>query len=213
MSVKKALVKKIDFDTAKEIILKYEWLGTMASTSTHYGIFFDGHIAGAVCFGNNVAANAYINKFFGVRKSELYLLARGACVSWAPKNTNSRLIGQSLRLLAEDDECAKIVIAYADPSAGEVGIVYQATNWIYLGKSRSRTCVVAADGKILHSRKFSQIGGVRAMKEYVATNVGSKIWHEKDQPKKGRYAFILRDDDHAVYNKVSKFILPYPKRN
>ena len=35
-------------------------------------------------------------------------------------------------------ERAKIVLAYADEEAGEVGTVYQATNWLYLGQTNPR---------------------------------------------------------------------------
>ena len=34
------IIKVIDYQTAKKIILEYEWLGTMGTTQYHFGIFF-----------------------------------------------------------------------------------------------------------------------------------------------------------------------------
>lgn len=39
LNLKKSVVKPISRKQAQQVILKYEWLGTMASTSYHYGIF------------------------------------------------------------------------------------------------------------------------------------------------------------------------------
>ena len=33
------IIKVIDYQTAKKIILEYEWLGSMGTTQIHYGIF------------------------------------------------------------------------------------------------------------------------------------------------------------------------------
>jgi hypothetical protein len=51
-----------------------------------------------------------------------------------PKNSESYLIGNSIK------HCDKeIVVSFADTSQNHLGIVYQATNWIYTGLSAKRT--------------------------------------------------------------------------
>ncbi len=215
LKVSKTIVKEISYEFAKNIILKYEWLGTMANTTRHFGIFFENKCGGVVCFGRSLAGNCYIERMFGISKKELWVLARGACVHWAPVNTNSKLIGTSLKQLKKVEPNAKVVIAYSDPQAGEIGTVYQATNWLYLGKGRSRTCVLKENGNIIHSRYFSQKGGIKAMKKYIKENPGSRIYWEKEQPKKGRYTFILanKKEKKKILEKIDKKIKTnYPKR-
>jgi hypothetical protein len=218
LKVKRAIVKEISKEFAKTIILKYEWLGTMANTSHHFGIFFDDHCAGVVCYGNCVAGNPNINQMFKLKKEEVWILARGACVSWAPVNTNSKLIGRSLRLLKEREPQIKVIVAYTDPSAGEIGTIYQSTNWIYLGFGRSRTCVMKKDGTLIHSRTFSNQSKffnhskIKAMEYYVKNNPGSKIYYEKDQPKKGRYIYVLDDENKSLKDTIQKYVKAYPKR-
>ena len=54
LDVKRAVVRPVSRRMAEQIILKYEWLGTMAQTGYHYGIFFGSYCAGVCC----VAAGA-----------------------------------------------------------------------------------------------------------------------------------------------------------
>jgi len=49
--ISKAECREISYSDAKKIILEYEWLGTMGTTQMHYGIFFEGQVAGVICFG------------------------------------------------------------------------------------------------------------------------------------------------------------------
>ena len=49
-SLKNAWVREIDREAAKKIILKYEWLGNMGTADYYFGLYFDEHLAGAVCF-------------------------------------------------------------------------------------------------------------------------------------------------------------------
>lgn len=53
------------------------------------------------------------------------------------KNLESFVIGQSLNLLRKEDPSIKVVLTFADDMQGHKGIIYQATNAIYLGKSDS----------------------------------------------------------------------------
>ena len=59
--IKNSEIKEIDYQTAKKIILKYEWLGTMGTTQYHYGIYYDGLCAGVVCYGYFQAMQGYGN--------------------------------------------------------------------------------------------------------------------------------------------------------
>ena len=133
LNLKKAQVKKVSREEATKIILEYEWLGTMSTTSHHYGIFFDNICGGVICLGVNCTANPNGPKEFGIKASEFWTLARGACVHWTPKGSASKLIAQGLKLLKDEVPECKVVIAYSDVSAGEIGTVYQASNWLYIG--------------------------------------------------------------------------------
>jgi hypothetical protein len=74
----------------------------------------------------------------------LLQLQRGACVHWAHHHAASRLIAYSLA--EEEKRGTRIVVAFSDPAAGEIGTVYQATNWLYCGFTEERPDYVDAGG-------------------------------------------------------------------
>ena len=47
-----------------------------------------------------------------------------------------------------------ILISYADTKMNHTGYIYQATNWIYTGKTKERTDIGFEDGK--HSRHYNK---------------------------------------------------------
>ncbi len=216
LDLKDAVVKKIDRDTAKKVILEYEWLGTMASTSHHYGIFFDGVCGGVVCYGPNCTAAVYAHKEFGLEKDQYWNLARGACVHWTPKGAASKLISQSLKLLKEEEPKAQLVIAYSDTNAGEIGTVYQATNWVYVGEGTRQTFNLV--NKKLN-RRFDerQLDKLRKDLRITRTEVKKKLadsgWEIELKAVKHKYVFLLgsKKEKKELLKRLN--VLPYPKRD
>src|SRR5580692_9420371 len=127
-----ARVERVTTEEAKSIILKYEWLQSMASgTSACYGLKLGDELLGVSCFTRMAGKQA--RSICGAEhKDRAVSLARGACVPHAPKNAASYLIRNACRL-AYQDFGWEIFFAYSDPDAGEIGTVYQAANWRYIG--------------------------------------------------------------------------------
>jgi hypothetical protein len=140
-----ASVREIDYQTAKTIILKYEWLGNMGTTARTFGLFFGEELAGVTCFGHpqGVAVNICGEE----NADKVYWLARGACVHWAHPHSASFLINESCKMFAQPWKTSKgeskspkfVFLATADTDAGEIGTVYQASNWLYVGKTSEPT--------------------------------------------------------------------------
>lgn len=131
VSLRNAWVREIDHETAKSIILRYEWLQTMGTTDFQFGLYFGEHLAGAVCFGRT-AGTKTSESICGKEYAHLVkTLNRGACAHWSHPHSASFLISHACRLMAR--KCFHIFVAYADPSAGEIGTVYQACGWNYCG--------------------------------------------------------------------------------
>ena len=60
------------------------------------------------------------------------LIARGACISWSPKNLASALIMFAIRWMVKNTDF-RVFTAYSDTEARELGTIYQACNFTYLG--------------------------------------------------------------------------------
>lgn len=130
-----ASVREVPNVVAKEVIKKYEWLGNMGCTDYSFGLYFGEHLAGVSCFGRTAgtktAASVCGDKYAGMVRT----LCRGACVHWAHPHSASYLIPKACALMATKG--IHIFIAYSDAEAGEIGTVYQATNWLYCGTTKS----------------------------------------------------------------------------
>ena len=109
-----------------------------------FGLEEDGFITGVAVFGQ---PSPPIQKHaFKDRDFRLYELSR-VVVQSKTKNAASFLVGGALRML-EPKPCA--VISYADMEFSHCGIIYQATNWVYTGATKSHDKAYLIDGKRVH---------------------------------------------------------------
>lgn len=217
LDVKRAVVRPVSRRMAEQIILKYEWLGTMAQTGYHYGIFYGDYCAGVCCVAAGAATGGVnTHQLFRIKASELGVLARGACVHWAPKGTNSKLVAWTCKLVARDLNL-KLLIAYSDTDAGEVGTIYQACNWTYIGRGDSTTQFIAPNGRIYDQkvvydtrRKHGKLKTVTWTEQRDAMLANG--WKTQPSNPKHRYVYVLDKPDKALVARVDAMKQPYPKR-
>ena len=108
-----------------------------------FGLEIEGMIEGVCVYGQ---PSPPIQKHaFKDRDFQLFELAR-LVIQTKQKNAASFLVGNSLKML--DAPCA--VVSYADTEQGHSGIVYQATNWLYTGATKSHDKAYLVDGKRTH---------------------------------------------------------------
>ena len=118
----------------KEFIERHEWLGKLSQRSTHRftaRLKKNGQLAGTIIMA---VPNTFSNLLGKENRNKEKLISRGACISWAPKNLGSWLIMQSVRWMAKNTEF-RYFTAYSDPEAKELGTIYQACNFVYLGQT------------------------------------------------------------------------------
>ena len=118
----------------KEFIERHEWLAKLPNRPTHRftaRLKKNGTLAGTIIMAT---PNAFSNLLGKENKDKEKLISRGACISWGPKNLGSWLIMSSLRWMAENTDF-RYFTAYSDPEAKELGTIYQACNFAYLGQT------------------------------------------------------------------------------
>jgi len=215
LSLKRAIVRRVNRKVAEQIILRYEWLGTLPFSCTHYyGLFFGSYCAGVTCSSvGGGGANVYAYKEFGLNsQNEFAYLQRGANVHWSPTGANSKLVSWTCKLLRKDSG-AKIIIAYSDSDAGEIGTIYQACSWVYIGKGSSTNQWVSPAGRIYDQKLASNIAKREGIERRDVTKyLKSKGWTEQKSNPKGRYVFVLDTSNKALIERVEKMRKPYPKR-
>ena len=212
LSLRSSVVRPVTYRLAESVILRYEWLGTMSKTSHHYGIFWGPYCAGVTCtaLGGGAIAGSHGHEQFGITPAGLAILARGACVHWAPPGTNSKLVGWTCRLLARET-VAKVLMAFADTDAGEIGTIYQACNWVYIGKGKGQKDLVAPNGRI-YNRKLIGDLAIRARCSWrrQLDALLAAGWRTQEINPKHRYVYVVDKSDAALLARVERMRLPYP---
>jgi len=105
---------------AKEIIYKYEWLGTMGRTVHTCGLIGPtGQVIGALCFGwpGSPESRDICGKDF---RDRAICLERGACAHYTHPHAPSFLVSRGTRLIHRLHGY-DIFYAYSDEEAGEIG--------------------------------------------------------------------------------------------
>ena len=122
----------------KEFIERHEWLAKLPNRPTHRftaRLKKNGILAGTIIMAT---PNAFSNLLGRENRDKEKLISRGACVSWGPKNLGSWLIMQSIRWMVKNTQF-RYFTAYSDPEAKELGTIYQACNFHYLGQTSGTT--------------------------------------------------------------------------
>jgi hypothetical protein len=219
VDIKKSKVQQIEYKQAKEVIEQYEWLGCMPAMVKYcFGIFFENNLGGVVVYSHEYSENlGHWDKFNYVGK--MILLSRGACVHWAHPHSASKLITSSMKMLPKK---YKVVTATVDELAGEIGTIYQACNFHYIGSmrennpniknSKGNRFGVLINGKLYGARSIRQKIGSQRKAEILSKWPDAKFIPQKS---KKRYFYFLGSKREKKYYKkqIEQYIKPYPKRS
>ncbi len=154
-------LKEINHATAQSAINKWHYLaGTGFLASYRFGVFYGGYNKGVITYGIPNAANLK-GVYTQDTQHEYMELTRLALAPELPKNSASRVIGVSLRLLKQREPNLKGVVTYADTEQGHEGTIYKATNFEHRGLTAPKTDFYI-DGKKagkLKGAKYSELEG------------------------------------------------------
>jgi hypothetical protein len=141
------------FPEIKAFIEQNEWLGTMSLYPTHiFTAQLDDILAGIIVMD----MPSMFSKLLGEEPPDLErLISRGCCISWSPKNLARAFLMWSIRWMV-DKTPFRLFTAYSDPAAKELGTLYQACNFMYLGKTHGTEKQYRYQGEWVSDRRFCQ---------------------------------------------------------
>jgi len=141
------ITKKI----ADEFVTKKHYSRRASIFWAGFGLVENDQIVGVVVYGQ--PSPAIQKHAFKDRDFRLYELCR-LVIQSKTRNAASYLIANSLKML--EQPCA--IVSYADTEYNHCGIVYQATNWIYTGATKSHDKLYLIDGVKTHSMTLRDKG-------------------------------------------------------
>lgn len=148
-----------------EFIKRYEWLGTKSFNSKWTFVArHKGLLGGIVVISE---PNSY-SKYKDLEAQ----IQRGASAAWTPKNLASKLIAFASSWMVNNTS-KKILFGYSDFEAGEVGTIYQACNFEYMGGFfGAKTMLETSEGKVISSKNLTRTSAMRRW----AKELGI-VWH------------------------------------
>lgn len=150
---------------------------------------------GVILYGGG--ANNNMPKSFGKNAGEVLELVRVALNG--KQETTSKAVAMSLKQLHKENPLCEIVVSYADHRQKHLGTIYQATNWIYVGKTITSDTQYFYKGKWTHERTIN----AQKNKEQLKATLP-----KRENSNKFKYVFCFNKKERKQYLKIA---LPYPK--
>lgn len=196
-------VRPVPFPVARDLLVCNHYLHSMpGGTQLAFGVFVGSSLLGALTLGVG-PKNAH-RLVEGATADDCLTLSRLWLSDDLPPNSESRLLGIVLRALRRHTQ-VKFLVSYADPSAGHLGIIYQATGWVYTGLSEAMPLYDLGDGKARHSRSLSHAFGTHSLLHFERHGVAVRL---VPQAAKHRYVYFL---DPSWRLRLLTPVLTYPK--
>ena len=179
----------------------YDWLKNkhyakrIPSISYAFGLFECNILIGICTFGSPASNSLCIGVCGEKKKGRVIELNRLCLNDHNVKNLTSYFVSNCLKLLPNN----KIIVSYADTSQNHNGYIYQATNFLYTGKTKERTDIGLEDGS--HSRHYNK-------------NLNYKL-NRVFRSSKHRYIYFTgtKKQKKILLNSLKYKIEDYPKGN
>lgn len=200
----KYYIRGITYKEAMGIVVEKHYLHRKAPCSFSFGLIdrYTEEIKGVITYGTPASSTLRKGICGEEEKDNVIELTRLYIDDDVPKNGESFLIGNTLKLIDKE-----VVVSFAEIQQGHLGIVYQATNWIYCGLSAKRK-----DWKVkginTHSHTLAD--------KYTSIELKEKFgddFYSVDRPRKHRYIFFNcnKRRKRELVHKLKYKIEDYPK--
>lgn len=186
--------------------LKFHYAKSVPSVQYAFNVFNDSdEWCGCILYGVGAAIN--IGKPFGMMQGEILELVRVALNGKQGHGNTSKAVAMTMRELRKIDPLIRMLVSYADADQQHTGIIYQATNWIYIGnKQEAARGFILLNGKKTHPKSiYSRYGtsSIKWLKEHVDPNAQEVITEGKR-----KYVYFF---DKQMRKEWMKKAQPYPK--
>lgn len=186
----------------------YHYSHQIPVTNFIYNVWNDkGEWCGVIIY--SPGANPNIAMPYDMWQGQVFELVRVALNGKQGHGRTSEAVAMSLKMLKKEAPWIDLVVSYADMDQAHMGIIYQATNWIYVGETEinGRGAFIIF-GKKMHTMSVGKKGWRQSLlwlKENVDEN--AEIFKTKG---KRKYLYPMNKKIRRRINILAK---PYPKKN
>lgn len=132
--VKDIQLKVIPADIANKFIKKHHYSGKVVpNSSLHFGAFLDGQIHGVMQYGPSINKKATRKLVKNTGWNEFIELNRMAFTDYLPRNSESRCIAVSIKLIKKNAPHIRWIVSFADATQCGDGTIYRASGFKLVG--------------------------------------------------------------------------------
>lgn len=199
-------VATIESWLARTIISRFHYSKSFVNNSyLHLGVFFGRDLVGVMQWGYALNPSSGGRVVIGTGNREYMELNRLWVHNRMPKNTESRVISYSLKAIKLLHPSVQWVQTFADERCKRGGVVYQASNFLYIGSHETE--FYELDGMFYHPIALNRKKGGKKG-EYLNQNIARAQKHKYRQ---FRYIRFLNKKAKRRLNTKLFNIQPYPK--
>lgn len=153
---KDIILKVIPGSIANPFIKAHHYSGSVVGNSKlHFGVFLDGELHGVMSYGPSMNKQQLIGLVAGTGWNEFMELNRMAFDPVLPRNSESRAISISLRLIHKHAPQVKWVVSFADACSCGDGTIYRASNFVLTGIKPNEALCTLPSGSRIHKMTLS----------------------------------------------------------
>lgn len=199
----KLTVDWASYDAVKYACTNWHYSGTVpVGKLVKIGAWEDGKYIGVVIF--SYGANNHIGEPYGLTQHEVCELTRVALCQH--QSFVSEILAQAIKMLKKLCPGLRLIVSYADAEQHHLGKIYQATNWIYTGKSDGERYFLL-HGKKIHPKSLHSKGYKQSL-PWLKKHVNAEF---EEYVTVGKHKYLMPLD-----KKMRKLLLalskPYPKK-
>ena len=203
---KEIIVKVIPAKIANEFVKKHHYSGKVVPNSTlHFGCFLDNQLHGVLSYGSPMVKKNVIQFVENTKWNEMLELNRMAFNDYLPKNSESRCISISIKLIKKNAPHIKWILSFSDANLCGDGTIYRASGFNLIGVNKNTSTYILPNGEVLCSLTSSahrtKESNGKSGTQWIKENGGKKL-----EGFQIRYIYLI---DKTC--KITVPILPFSK--
>ncbi len=167
MSAKEILLRPIATRMANDFIKEHHYSRKVIDSSQlHFGVFWRGNLGGVMSFGPSMDKSKLIGLVEGTEWNEFIELNRMAFSDILPKNSESRAIAISIRLIKKHAPHIKWILSYADGCQCGDGTIYRGSGFELTAVRENSRIIRFPDGFVTHGLNLFSRGAPAISRKY-----------------------------------------------
>lgn len=148
---KEIIVKVIPAKIANDFIRNYHYSNKVVSNSSlHFGCFLDNKLHGVLSYGSPLDKSKVLQLVQPSLWNEMLELNRMAFDEYLPKNSESRCISISIKLIKKNAPHIKWILSFSDGTQCGDGTIYRASGFILTNIVTNKNTCKLPNGQVIH---------------------------------------------------------------